>query len=228
MFSEGSGGRACGNTWIWHLLYLTRRANPPEAPSNSFCLCIFGPAGSHDHPYLEGGWTEDWWTRCGPWLTVLPQALKAANASEEDTFPEPRSSRTTSHMLEAGSVEGRPRCAYSHLSCHCPTPPRRGPGGPVGASKSSFPAYLWASLTLQWADTHAAFAICLSVEKSLYMCILNTQNFPKTPGLAFVLAEGASSCQPKWCSKEAPCEATWAVPDWATSWVCKTGSQWPN
>lgn len=144
-------------------------------------------------PSLPGRWLDRGLVdQVCPWLTALPQALKAAGAGEEDALLESRSSSTTSHVLEVGSVEGEwPRCVHSPPQLSLPRPLLRGPGGPAGASKSSFPACLWASPTQQWAGyPYCLWDLSLCGEEG-YMCVLNTQNFPKTPGFTFVFTEGA-------------------------------------
>ena len=105
-----------------------QKSKSPEAPSNSFCLCIFGPAGSHGHPYLEGGWTEDWWTRCvrdyqfcHKLLRQLMQVKRILSQNPGAAAPPPTCWR---QVQWKGSGLGVPT---PHLSCHCPTPSHEGP-----------------------------------------------------------------------------------------------------
>jgi len=158
-------------------------------------------------PSLPGRWLDRRLVdQVCPWLTVLPQALKAANASEEDTFPEPRSSRTTSHVLEAGSVEGEwPRCAYSPPQLSLPHPlPWGAQEGQLGIPSPPFLCICEHRQLCSGLDTHAAFVICLSVEKSNICVYLTLRISLRLQGLLLFWQKGLLSCQPKWCSKEAP------------------------
>ena len=193
--SEGRGGkRACITHGSVTSFYLTRKADPLEAPSNSFCLWIFGPTGSHDHAYLEDGWAVGLVDQVCPWLTALPRALHAADASAEDAFPE---GHVQLHGLPTPCrrAQWKESCLEAptpHLGCRCPAPSTGAQVGQLGLPSPAFPVCLWAPLTQPWAGLLCClWGLPLSREEGCTR-VYNTQNFPKPAELACVLSEEAS------------------------------------
>ena len=155
--------------------FFNQESKSPRQLPKSPCLCILGPTGSHDHPYLEGAWAEGLGDQVCRQRTVLPLVLNATEASEKDVSPEGHMQlQWPCHLLEPGPVEGEvPGSTHSpsQLSSSCPL--HRGRRRASWASKSSLPcASVGITESAVGPGPCAAFEICLCVEKrNVCMCL---------------------------------------------------------